>query len=216
MVPPYGRASDPRVHPRVCPLRELRVPNRAETIALITDFNWELHYACFSPDGQHVVVEGISGSAGKTRTVNAYDSRGKSVWVTASNLAVNRPAWIHFDPTSSVFTLVLAEGPRVNLLEMPSRAIVAVFEQNPYCLGPGGIRWMGPPDSSEQPPGISLFERGYDKRLVRILLSGSPIGIHAEFSLDGRHVAWGNPDGTVTLCDLVELQRRLAEVGLGW
>jgi hypothetical protein len=36
------------------------------------------------------------------------------------------------------------------------------------------------------------------------------------FSPDGREVAWGNREGSVSVCDLDEVQRRLAEVDLGW
>jgi hypothetical protein len=39
---------------------------------------------------------------------------------------------------------------------------------------------------------------------------------HGQFSRDGLHLAWGNTDGTVSLLDLKEIQRRLAAVGLGW
>jgi hypothetical protein len=43
-----------------------------------------------------------------------------------------------------------------------------------------------------------------------------PYGTLGQFSRDGRIVAWGEPDGTVSVCNLVEVQRRLAEFGLGW
>jgi hypothetical protein len=38
----------------------------------------------------------------------------------------------------------------------------------------------------------------------------------SQFSPDGRQLAWGNGNGSVSVCDLEEIQRRLAEVGLGW
>jgi hypothetical protein len=34
--------------------------------------------------------------------------------------------------------------------------------------------------------------------------------------LDGRYLVWGNRSGVVSLADLLEVQRRLTEVGLGW
>jgi hypothetical protein len=37
-----------------------------------------------------------------------------------------------------------------------------------------------------------------------------------QFNLAGTHVAWGNTDGTVTVCDLPEINRRLKNVGLDW
>ena len=36
------------------------------------------------------------------------------------------------------------------------------------------------------------------------------------FNPAGTHLAWGNADGTVTVGDIGEIQRRLAAVGLGW
>ena len=36
------------------------------------------------------------------------------------------------------------------------------------------------------------------------------------FSQDARHVAWFNQDHSVSLCDLTEVQRAMAEFGLGW
>jgi hypothetical protein len=35
-------------------------------------------------------------------------------------------------------------------------------------------------------------------------------------NLAGTHLAWGNADGTVTVCNLREINRRLMEVGLDW
>jgi hypothetical protein len=36
------------------------------------------------------------------------------------------------------------------------------------------------------------------------------------FGPDSRHVAWGGSKFDVVVCDLVELQRAMAEYGLGW
>jgi sugar/nucleoside kinase (ribokinase family) len=41
-------------------------------------------------------------------------------------------------------------------------------------------------------------------------------GVPFSPDLDGRYVLWGNPSGLVSLADLVEIQKRLAEVRLGW
>ena len=39
---------------------------------------------------------------------------------------------------------------------------------------------------------------------------------HDIFSSDGRFVACGNIDGTVTVCDIELVRQKLAELGLGW
>ena len=39
---------------------------------------------------------------------------------------------------------------------------------------------------------------------------------HEAFSTDGRYVASGNIDGTVTVCDIERVRNKLADLGLGW
>jgi hypothetical protein len=34
--------------------------------------------------------------------------------------------------------------------------------------------------------------------------------------LEGRYVLWGDGSGTVFVADLIEIQRRLTGLGLGW
>ncbi len=36
------------------------------------------------------------------------------------------------------------------------------------------------------------------------------------FTRDGRYLAWSHAIGTVSICDLVDVQGRLAEVKQGW
>ena len=36
------------------------------------------------------------------------------------------------------------------------------------------------------------------------------------FNRDGRLLAWGNQDGTASVCEMEELNRRLGEIRLGW
>jgi len=35
-------------------------------------------------------------------------------------------------------------------------------------------------------------------------------------SRDGRFIAWGNADGSVTVCDLPRIRERLRTIDLGW
>ena len=45
-------------------------------------------------------------------------------------------------------------------------------------------------------------------------MPGPPAGV--SFSPDGNYAAWGNSDGTVAVCDLPEIDRRLGEAKMGW
>ena len=40
--------------------------------------------------------------------------------------------------------------------------------------------------------------------------------VNPQFDRAGNQLAWGNTDGTVTVCDLKEIRERLGSVGLAW
>jgi hypothetical protein len=206
-------------HPLVCPLRELRAKSTAETIKIISDFNWHLHDTRASPDGRYFVLEGLSGPEGNTRAVNAYDASGNRLWTHASRKTRDAGAFIRFDTTGEILLLdesLNLKDCRGLLLTTPSKSLLSVLEYSPYCVGPGARRWVLGPEAGGSPPGVSLFERGRDGPLVKILIADSTVSVYAEFSPDGAELVWGNPDGSVTLCDLPEIRRRLAGLGMGW
>jgi hypothetical protein len=65
--------------------------------------------------------------------------------------------------------------------------------------------------------GFRLHRRGEPGALVTLGTESLPSNVDdALFNPSGTHVAWGNVDGTVTVCDIQEVRRRLAAVGLGW
>ncbi len=72
--------------------------------------------------------------------------------------------------------------------------------------------------TTDQLGGLALFQQDSEKPLIKFVLdrgSGASIG-KPRFSPDGLHLIWGEPDGGVTVVDLVEVNRRLSELGLGW
>ena len=58
--------------------------------------------------------------------------------------------------------------------------------------------------------------RGAKEPAVVLGIDVRSSGSQHYFSADGTRYAWGNQDGTVNVADLPEIQRRLAEIGLGW
>lgn len=92
--------------------------------------------------------------------------------------------------------------------------------RDPYmcAVGVGGKRWLGNDagDGKANQPNRFVHEQGRSAPLVTIAADDRRFPTHSEFSRDGRLVASGNANGTVTVCNLIEMQRRLAEIGLGW
>jgi|GEM_PF-6023017 len=72
--------------------------------------------------------------------------------------------------------------------------------------------------TADQPGALTLFEQERQEALIRLLpdLGGVTWTGKPQFSPDGSHLVWGNPSGTVTVVDLVEVNRRLSKIGLGW
>jgi hypothetical protein len=84
-------------------------------------------------------------------------------------------------------------------------------------MGPGGrdLVQFGPRNAQGQARGYALFHRR--GRAPLVFLGGeTPASFPPVFSGDGRLLAWSNPDGTVSICDLPDLHQWLSEAGLGW
>jgi len=128
-----------------------------------------------------------------------------------------------FDPTGKLLILdtALSDQQQVRL-EMPSGRFLGPVPV--IANGPGSV----PVLVNGVSPGARLFavqddegnlclHNGAGSRLIE-RLSESVDFLTVSFSpdLDGRFMLWGNPSGSVSVADLVEVQRRLAEIELGW
>lgn len=169
------------------------------------------------------MIDGVGGSPGKvTRTANIYNgASGEMIGkLPGQNLLKDTYALYGFDTTGSLLSFhSRAKDDSSLLLELPSRAILRQFESFPSCLGPHARRWLGTPNSTaDQTGAFILFEQDQEKPLVKFVLDvgAATFNFNPQFSPDGLHLVWGNPDGAVTVVDLVETQRRLSELGLGW
>ena len=85
-------------------------------------------------------------------------------------------------------------------------------------MNTGASRWVfTEPPSADTPEMIVLNERGRDAPLLRVVRDLGVTGADGvQFSPDGNVLVWGDQDGTVTACDLNDVQLRLGEVRLGW
>jgi len=217
-VPPFG--SDPMKHPRVIRLRNLLGPEPLKALAKIEDFNWHGHQAVMSPDGRIFAVEGINHSSGKSsRLINAYEgSTGKRFWSNTTRRPLVNVAALRLDP-SGKFLAFRAEDSYVGtLIEISSGRFLRTIDPIPHCLGPGSRFWLSPTaGSKDESPGFSLFEQGHDHYRFKFGFDAFPASpLSFQFSTDGSHLTWGNTDGSVSVCNLKEIQRRLSDVKLGW
>jgi hypothetical protein len=122
------------------------------------------------------------------------------------------------DPTGKVLALRTEDVSGASLLAMPSGKLLRTFEQFPDGLSPRAERWIakspvGPGGDYEA---LTLVDARGDRPLA-VLGVDSKIGsAPIAFSHDRMHFAWGSTDGSVYVCDLPEVQRRLASIHMGW
>jgi hypothetical protein len=64
--------------------------------------------------------------------------------------------------------------------------------------------------------GLGLVTRGSSAAILYLGLDSKPCGTQFHFTADGQRLAYGNEDGSVTVCDVPEIRRRLHALGLAW
>jgi serine/threonine protein kinase/WD40 repeat protein len=223
-VPPYG--TSPINYPRVVAARNLLGPNPARPIWELHEFDRHMFHSAVSPDGRYFMAEGLRGPSfeKRERVVKLFDARtGKPLASVPTELPLKYgSAWFRFDPTGSVLAHLDRDDFTVHFLAIPDLTYLAELPPTDNaglrCLGPRGTRWLVSQQRSGKaiPSTHAVHERARKTPFVTIAGDQKFRGTHHEFSRDGRLVAWCNADGTVSVLDLVESQRRLAEVGLGW
>jgi WD40 repeat protein len=215
---PPGSGAPPEEYPRLCVLRDLLSPTPKDPMNVINAFGWGVQGIEAAPDGSCFVIVGTTGrtKAAATRSAKVYDPEGRfrtELSTQHPSDTPGSPTW--FDPSGKLFVLVTRPRPggTSHLFEMPAGRYLGPVPVEARGLAPGARLWVGlHPDNLQ----LRLHDQHWNL-LVDKLNEGIP-HYRVPFSpdLDGRYLLWGNPSGLVSVADLVELQRRLTEVGLGW
>jgi serine/threonine protein kinase/WD40 repeat protein len=186
--------------------RDLRQPGQHNPTWQTDSFKARIFEVAATADGRYIVVGGEPRVREQDGMIKVFDSAtGQEV------LSKPNPGYFHLEPVDKLLCWSLASGSAQALIEIPTGKFVDFVNQS-GAYSPGA-RLV----SVELPNGYgnALLRRRGEQLLVRLGIdtrSTSP-GI---FSLDGSRLAWGNQDGTVTVCYLEDIQKRLAGIGLGW
>ena len=165
-------------------------------------------------DGRFIVVKGLSGNKDRPtdRRVKVFDTRsGGVIW--SGPIDTERPEQgtpgLMLDRSGKFLT---DEGRTV--IELPS----GKFLQIPFRGATDGHRWSPemPYVLDNQKLQLSLIPRGQTERVLDLDRDGKGSCVRKQFSPSGGLFVWGNPDGTVLVCNIAEVRRRLTEIGLGW
>jgi WD40 repeat protein len=209
-LPPFGGFPADQ-HPRVCRIHELG-SQPARPVEIHT-FNWHVYRSLASPDGSYFVAGGLSGAGGKDEMVAVFDGlTGKTLWSLPATSS-EKSAQLALDPTGKMLALLPGKDGEAKVVEMPSGKLLPSLERFPDALSPGARYWVR---RDKLLHGLSLFRREDKSPVVTLgidlLVSSYPSVFHPA----AMHLVWGNEDGTVNVCDLMKLRRRLATVGFDW
>jgi hypothetical protein len=217
LLGPYSNVS-PREHPRVCRIRNLLSDDESVEI---TSFAWYVVGAAMSPTGEYVVVDGFLEQG--RRAVKVFDASGTEIRDIPTTRKEPSNSYL-IDPSGRFLGICLDEEPRVHLVDLSQPSSTKrTISPRPYCLGPGARRWVLPTERKHHEQGISKSAHGIvigaDDRDSPLVILGIDQRIgHATVRIDptGRYVAWGDRQGTLYVCDLPEVNRRLTTAQLGW
>ena len=108
------------------------------------------------------------------------------------------------------------DGPneRIKLFDLPAVTSRGETRASVACLSPGATRSIGQ-TQDQRGASIALYDLTTDQPLMRMVLDDLR-SLRPEFSPDGRHVMFGRKDGTVSVLDLVEINKQLTKLDLGW
>jgi WD40 repeat protein len=212
-VAPHDPSVKSKDDPIVGRIRNLLGPTREKPIAVLTPNPKKVTNAVGWADGGQLILE--VQAAGPQKKLEAYDGlTGKELW-PVSDVYDTSGANPRIDPTGKVLSFNSNDG-GCYLFDIPSRSL-ATLENRSRALGPGASFYFGRPLGYANQNGMLLFRRGRAEPLITLGIDFSDFDSKfPQFNLAGTHLAWGNTDGTVTVCDLPEINRRLKEVGLDW
>ncbi len=193
-------------HPRVVRIRDLLDPESAEGLPEISVFPYRAFPVLAPRDGTFVVVRGQSSANDKLRTVKAFDSlTGKELWTHTWDADIE----VHLDPVGKVLSISMPGDKTMFYDPQSGKELFPADPPGVSGIGDEG-RWL----TRDRAGGFALFRRGTKEAIVNLSLDQNAWDVR--FSDDGNLVAAGHPDGSVSVHNLSEIQKRLASVGLGW
>jgi hypothetical protein len=208
--------------PRVCrgrdllasPERDLRRPGTKNKPWKIKFFNASIALAEASSDGHYFVARGDHVDLRDHKVVKSERLVKVFECATGNEVRSMPGGGCQLDATGSLMELSEENRPGPSsLIDVASGKLVGFLDPHASALGPGARLFAV---GTQNGFGFALYRNGEKTPLVTLGIDTLSSDGHWTFSLDGSLLAWGNRDGTVTVCYLTEIQKRLAAVGLGW
>jgi hypothetical protein len=204
---------------QVCRIRSLRDDGEARLLAETDCFDASVSGADAPADGSFFVVEGARQSpAGIIRSIKSFDgTSGSELWHRELHKKAKFGP-VSVSPYGEEVVFFRDDGDGLVVYDTKSKTERLIPRPWPQDFGPSGY-WVhfGAYDASPG-GGVQLFSRlaAHPEPLVRLGMDEMVSSLNAATDAAGRYLAWGNADGTVSVCDLTETRKRLRTIYLDW
>ena len=202
--------------PTTARIRELLKGGATVDLLELAEFNRQVHAAAWAHDASFVIMEGVGVDGTKTSRwiKTAFPLERRVGWSRDSLLDPNHCSYLSVDAAAKAIAYV--PGPGTELTD--------------FCEPKFGNRLRSfsfPPTAMNTTVGLSCVQRRHlgpvqfyslqdESLLLTVAPSQDKPSFNPVFSRDGRLLASGNEDGTITLFDLPKIQARLGTLKLGW
>ena len=215
---PFGPNQYPEKTPRVCRVRNLLGIEPLNPLLEITDF--KASAVAIKTNGHGVVIEGYDVAGSEPERIIKYFELppGTERWSQRSKYVQDSHRVDLLDPTGRFLAMGDETFKQPMLVDFGSGQKVRSLKMTLRGLGPGAKINVAGTNIPDTPNGQKrvLLRGDSDEVLFTLGDLNTTSFEHSPFSSDGRYVAGGNIDGTVTVCDIERVRQKLAELGLGW
>jgi WD40 repeat protein len=195
-------------------LRELLPGGATFVLRQVDEFGDRVFDAAAMPDGSLFFAVGRAAGA-EEHVVRAYDGNTGAVrWQDTTGLRGSYDD-VQLDPEGR---FLKAGSPGTAVLRNPATGNVVATYAVGCVLGPSArfsLRANAGVTSLQNHAGFALCVPAGGDPVIGLAIDAHTAG-SPECSRDGRYIAWGNANGSVTICDLRRIEARLREIGLGW
>jgi hypothetical protein len=155
--------------------------------------------------------------SGPVRAIKCFDSaNGSERWSFASARTALVSELV-LDSAGASVAVRADNRPAGKLLDVSTGEQRETLEPFPIAMSAGGVYWIAATSAKgpERSRGFAVYRRGEKAPFVTLGIDRAAVAPPI-FSPDGKRLAWPNEDGTVSICDLEELRRKLAQAKLAW
>jgi hypothetical protein len=181
----------------------------------LPEFNRQVHAAVWGPDASFLVLEGtgVTGNATQAWVKSMALSPPRRLWEIESSCDAQQVSELCCDVAGAIFVFrPKADQPMVRCEAISGRRIEHIADGCVALNSAADLFCCRYSDGA-----FTVHALRDERLLLRISqVETKRTSVLNVLSRDGRLLAWGNQDGTVSVCDLSEMQRRLGQIRLGW